>query len=187
MSIKIERYKNNNKKSRGYQKCYGRIVHQKKTVDIRRLAEHIQGHGSIYTYDTIVGVLAKMEKCIPELLSQGYKVKLEGLGTLKLHAQSKGEETVTDWTPQKDIKKLRVRFAPEQSDFSLVRSDAVTRSGSSEGFELLNYVVEKVENGERVITYLDGTAGSGSGEGGSGGNEGGGSGSGQEEAGEDRP
>jgi len=183
MSIKIERYKNNNKKSRAYGKIYGRIVHQKKTVDIRRLAQHIQGHGSIYTYDTIVGVLAKMEQCIPELLSQGYKVKLEGLGTLKLHAQSVGEENATDFTVQKNVKKLRVRFQPEQSDFSLVRTDAITRSGSEEGFELLNYVVESVNaDGSRNITYLDGGTSSGSNDGGDGGG-----GNGQEEAGEDRP
>ena len=188
MSIKIERYQNVNRKSTAFGKTFGRIVYEKKVMDIRRLAEHIQTHGSIYTYDTICGVLAKLEKCIPELLSQGYKVKLEGLGTLKLYAKTKGEPEVTDFTVAKNVKKLRVRFTPEQSDFSLVSTGAVTRSGSAAGLELLNYYVESVESdGTRNIVYLDGTSASGgSGNGGDGGNGGDNTPS-QEDAGEDRP
>ena len=188
MGIIIERYINNNSKNNSYGKMYGRVKKQGKAVDIRALATHVQKHGSIYTYDTIVGVLAKMEQCIPELLSQGYKVKLEGLGTLKLYAKTKGEEEVTDFTVAKNVKKLRVRFTPEQSDFSLVSTGAVTRSGSAAGLELLNYYVASVgSDGTRNIVYLDGTTASGgSGNDGDGGNGGDNTPS-QEDAGEDRP
>ena len=159
MAIKIERYKSNNKKSKSFHKYYGRIVYEKKTVDIRKMAQHIQAHGSIYTYDTIVGVLAKAEQCIPELLAQGYKVKLDGLGTFKLYALSTGDSDPLKWSIQTNLKKLRVRFAPEQRDFSHTTSAAFTRAASSEGFELLPYLVEK--GNPRTITYLEDGSGSG--------------------------
>ena len=152
MSLKIERYMNTNRKNQGYGKTYGRVKHNKKVLDIRNLAEHVQSHGSIYTHDVIVGVLAKAEQCTPELLLMGYKLKLEGLGTFKIHAQSKGEENSGDWNVAKDIKKLKVRFLPDQAAYSQMTSAAVTRSSQvGDMFEVLPYIVEGTEvvNGKR--------------------------------------
>jgi predicted histone-like DNA-binding protein len=156
MAIKIERYLNRNKKSNGYGKTYGRVLHAKKVYDARRLAEHIQEHGSIYTLDVVLGVLAKVEQCIPELLRQGFKVKLDGLGTFKLSAKTSGVIRPDDFTLQANVKKLMLRFLPEQAPFSLWRSDAVTRSAEEVGMELTNYVVIGVdkETGVRTLKYL---------------------------------
>ena len=51
------------------------------TLSTRALSEHIAAHGSIWTRDIVEGVLSQLAECIPELVSQGYGVKLDGLGT----------------------------------------------------------------------------------------------------------
>ena len=39
-------------------------------------------HGSVYTEDVVIGVITKMKNCIQEMLADGHKVKLDGIGTL---------------------------------------------------------------------------------------------------------
>ena len=136
MAIIIERYKQNNKKNRGYGKIYGRVK-AGRTVGTRKLAEHIAGHGSIYTLDIIEGVLAKLEKCVPELLKQGYQVKLEGLGTFYLAANTIGAENAEDFSVD-NIKRIGISFLPEQSDWSEWKATS-TRAGAE--LQLTDYVV----------------------------------------------
>lgn len=158
MSVKIERYRNNNKKLASYGKTYGRVVHNKRVADVRALASHIQAHGSIYTYDVIVGVLAKAEQCMAELIQQGYKVKLEGIGTFALRiAKQTGEEQSEDYTLN-NIERYNLRFIAEQSDWSPNKASALTRGASQDGIELLDYVVLGVDKqtGKRNIQYLEG-------------------------------
>ena len=168
MSVKIERYLNRNKKSPAYGKTYGRVVHNKRVIGVRALASHIQSHGSIYTHDVIVGVLAKAEQCMAELIGQGYKVKLEGIGTFALRiAKQTGTENTEDYTLD-NIERYNLRFIAEQSSWSPNKATALTRGASQDGIELLDYVVEHVDKqtGKRVITYLTtGSSGSGSGSG----------------------
>jgi len=158
MGIIIERYKSNNKHSKTYGRTYGRVKAQGKTVDIRQLAKHVQTHGSIYTYDTIVGVLAKVEQCLPELITAGRKVKLEGLGTFYLTARTIGEENPGDFTAS-NIRSLRLRFLPDQANYSVVATNEVTRSGMTEGITITDYYVEEgakeTASGrtKRVIVY----------------------------------
>ena len=178
MGIIIERYKSNNKHSKTYGRTYGRVKAQGKTVDIRQLARHVQTHGSIYTYDTIVGVLAKVEQCLPELITAGRKVKLEGLGTFYLTARTIGEENPGDFTAS-NIRSLRLRFLPDQANYSVVATNEVTRSGMTEGIAITDYYVEEGAGGsgsgskkKRVIVYDRGEdVPEGGGEGGGGGDD----------------
>jgi hypothetical protein len=170
MSLKIERYINTNTHSKSYGRTYGRVKHEKKVVDTRKLAEHIQEHGSIYTLDVILGVLAKAEKCIPELIAQGYKVKLNGLGMFKLMAESIGEENTEDFTIAKDIKQLNVRFLPERSDWSEWASKVQKENAlGGTGIEFTDYYVtyEAVQGStakKKVYHFLDGSTVAGGGD-----------------------
>ena len=205
MGIIIERYINNNSKNNSYGKMYGRVKKQGKAVDIRALATHVQKHGSIYTYDTIVGVLAKMEQCLPELILQGRKVKLAGLGTFYLSASTNGEENAADFTVD-SIKKLHLRFLPDRANYSIVASGVVTRSGLTEGISVTDYYVQEgakdlttgkqkrvivFDRGESVSQTQNGSnTNSGSNSGASntgGGSNSGGTTTGGDEPGEDRP
>lgn len=112
--LKIKKYVNNNEKMpKAYGKTYGRIEHVD-TLDTLDLAKHIQRHGSVFTRDVVVGVLEKFSMCIEELLQDGYKVKLNGLGTFYLSAKTKGEEDAEDFDTS-NIEKVSIKFMADRS------------------------------------------------------------------------
>jgi predicted histone-like DNA-binding protein len=168
--LKIKKYVNNNEKMpKAYGKTYGRIEHVD-TLDTIDLAKHIQRHGSIFTRDVIVGVLEKFSMCIEELLQDGYKVKLNGLGMFKLMAESIGEENTEDFTIAKDIKQLNVRFLPERSDWSEWASKVQKENAlGGTGIEFTDYYVtyEAVQGStakKKVYHFLDGSTVAGGGD-----------------------
>ena len=166
----IKKYQNNNRKNeKAYGKWYGRVVHVD-TMDLDDLCDHIQGHGSIFTADVVQGTVKKFVQCIIELLLEGKKVRLNGLGTFYLTIDSAGAETMEDYSAQNHVKKVRLRFLPDQSDKS-------------------NYAASQITRMAKVTTALPGNgSGSTSGSSNSGsGNSGGGSNSGGGGAVEEQP
>ena len=159
--VNIELYINNYSKNSAKGKTYGRVLHPKGTMNTRALAKHIAEHGSIYTLDVIQGVLASLEKCIPEQLLQGKVVKLDGLGTFGLYASTIGEENTENFTLKKNLKSLAIRFMPERSDWSDWKSSA-TSVAAKASLSFSDYVVvegSKAADGsqkDRVIRYLRG-------------------------------
>ena len=113
MKLNIQKYVNNNKKLKSYGRTYGRIRHLG-TIETLDLAKHIMKHGSIYTQDVIVGVLQRFSLCIEELLQDGYKVKLNGLGTFYLAVKTVGEENDEEFNAS-NIKQVRIRFLADRS------------------------------------------------------------------------
>lgn len=109
----IRKYKNNNAESASYGKWFGRLVPQG-TLQTDAICRHIAKHGSIYTSDVVKGVVEKFVNCFEELLLQGYKLKLEGLGTFYLSVSTKGALKAEDFTAN-DIKTVHVKFLADQS------------------------------------------------------------------------
>ena len=109
----IKKYQNKNSESNGFGKWYGRLVPQG-TLQTDAICRHIARHGSIYTSDVVKGVVEKFVNCFEELLLQGYKLKLEGLGTFYLTISTSGAATPDDFTLN-NVKVTRVRFLADQS------------------------------------------------------------------------
>ena len=109
----IKKYQNKNSESNGFGKWYGRLVPQG-TLQTDAICRHIARHGSIYTSDVVKGVVEKFVNCFEELLLQGYKLKLEGLGTFYVAISTSGAATPDDFT-QNNIKAVRVKFLADQS------------------------------------------------------------------------
>ena len=135
----IKKYQfNNEQNENAHGKWFGRIIHLD-TIGTAGLAEHIMKHGTVYTDDVVVGLTRKLMHCIRELLEEGNKVKLDGIGTLYLSAKSIGVENVDDYNPSRHIKALRVRFLADQSASSIYSSKAllksVTLSGNLNSFQ----------------------------------------------------
>ena len=103
--LTIKKYKNNNDKSTAYGKTYGRLVHQD-TMNTK--------HGTIYTSDIVKGVVEKFINCFEELLLEGNKIKLDGLGTFYLSATTEGVADEKDFSAN-NVKAIHVRFLPDQS------------------------------------------------------------------------
>ena len=118
-TITIKKYQNTNEKlTKCYGKWYGKVLHRG-TMGTDELANHIMKHGSVYTDDVVLGVTRKLMHCIAELLTEGYKVKLDGIGTLYLAATSTGSDTYEDFEISKNITRIGVKFTADQSDDSL--------------------------------------------------------------------
>ena len=119
-------YKNQNKKSNAYGKTYARLISQA-TLDTDDICRHIQKHGTIYTSDVVKGVVEKFINCFEELLLEGYKLKLDGLGTFYLSVNTEGAETEKDFNPASNIKKVRVVFLGDQAKRSEYATKVMTR------------------------------------------------------------
>ena len=104
---------NNSKNQKAYHKWYGRLV-TRETLQTNDLCKHIQKHGSIYTADVVKGVVEKFISCFEELLLEGNKVKLGGLGTFYLSASCEGAESESDFTAA-NFKAIRMKFLSDQS------------------------------------------------------------------------
>ena len=78
-SLRIVLRQNKNEDSRAYGKWYAELM-DRESISTRALAKHIASHGSPYTEDMIIGILAALSRCIPEIVSEGTGVKLDGLG-----------------------------------------------------------------------------------------------------------
>ncbi len=109
----IKTYKNTNDKSAAFGKTYGRLVHQD-TMNTTDLCRHMMKHGTIYTSDIVKGVVEKFINCFEELLLEGNKIKLDGLGTFYLSANTEGVIDEKDFSAN-NVKAIHVRFLPDQS------------------------------------------------------------------------
>lgn len=111
--LTIIKYVNNNQMSKGYLKTYGRLQHRE-TLSARDVAKHIQRHGSVFTSDVVVGVVERFSHCIEELLQDGYKVKLDGLGTFQLSVNTTGEQDPDDFGAN-NVRRVFIRFDADRS------------------------------------------------------------------------
>lgn len=86
-------------------------------------ARHIASHGSPYTRDVIVGVIAGMSDCLRELLLEGYKISLGDLGSFYLSLSSDGADSAEEFNPLYNIRNVNVRW-DRGKNFSDLKQDA---------------------------------------------------------------
>ena len=55
-------------------------VDRQGTLSTRGLAQHMIEHGLVGNRAEVESILTKLSECIPELVGQGYGVKLDGIG-----------------------------------------------------------------------------------------------------------
>ena len=144
-------------------KIYGKWFAQGKTIETlntRKLANHISEHGSIYTPDVVFGVLEKFRSCLLEMLLESKRVKIDGLGIFftTLENEKGGAKTKEDFSPQKNLKALHIRFLPDQV--------AETNISSREFIKKAEFVNAEAFAGQLVEDEpSNGGSGSGSGSG----------------------
>ena len=139
-------------------KTYGKIIYRG-TLNLADMAEHIMKHGTVYTEDVVIGVITKMKTCMQEMLADGYKVKLDGIGTLYPKVTSKGVAEAKDFSAQDDISRIGIAFLADQSKKSLYKASA-TRSATSLSTQLYSELTG--EDDEESNTPNGGGSNSGS-------------------------
>ena len=116
--------KDGDNKRKKVQKTYGKIIYRK-TVNLDDMAEHIMKHGSVYTEDVVIGVITKLKSCLQEMLADGYKVKLDGIGTLYPVCSSEGVADAKDYSANDNVTRLGIAFLADQSKKSLFKARAM--------------------------------------------------------------
>ena len=137
------------------QKTYGKIIYRG-TLKLTDMAEHIMKHGSVYTEDVVYGVITKLKNCIQKMLADGYKVKLDGIGTLYPVLTSQGVDDAKDFSAQENITRLGVSFLADQSKKSSYKASAM-KQGTTLSTRLYSELTGEDEEDEN-----EGGSGSGS-------------------------
>ena len=128
-------------------KTYGKIIYRG-TMRLTDMAEHIMKHGSIYTEDVVIGVITKLKSCMQEMLADGYKVKLDGIGTLYPVLTSKGVADAKDFSASENVTRLGIAFLADQSKKSAYKASAM-RQGATLSTQLYSELTgeDNPENG----------------------------------------
>ena len=172
-------------KRKKVQKTYGKIIYRK-TLSLDDMAEHIMKHGSVYTEDVVIGVITKLKTCMQEMLADGHKVKLDGIGTLYPTLTSEGVEDAKDYSPSENITRVGIAFLADQSRKSMYKARSMRDAVS-----LSTKLYSELTGEDEGLTPTPSPSGEGSGNTGSGntgGNQGGntgGNGGGGDEPGGD--
>ena len=168
-------------KRKKVQKTYGKIIYRG-TLSLNDMAEHIMKHGSVYTEDVVIGVITKLKTCMQEMLADGHKVKLDGIGTLYPTLTSEGVEDAKDYSPSENITRVGIAFLADQSRKSMYKARSMRDAVS-----LSTKLYSELTGEDEGLTPSPSPSGEGSGNTGSdntGGNQGGNTGGGDEPGGD---
>ena len=151
-TIQIKKYERKvlvgkkNEQRQQVQKTYGKIIYRG-TLSLNDMAEHIMEHGSVYTEDVVIGVITKLKSCMQEMLADGYKVKLDGIGTLYPTLTSEGVADAKDYSAQENITRVGIAFLADQSKKSAYKASAM-RQGATLSTQLYSELTgEETDSG----------------------------------------
>ena len=115
MSYVLRKFKNARSSANNRWFAY---VNKAGTLSTRGLAQHMIEHGMIGNRADVQAMLTKLSECIPELVAQGYGVKLDGIGIFypTIANVKGGAETVADFNLTQNVKGVRFRFKPDSTD-----------------------------------------------------------------------
>ena len=115
MSYVLKKFKNARSSANNRWFAY---VNKVGTLSTRGLAQHMIEHGLIGNRAEVEAMLTKLSECIPELVAQGYGVKLEGIGIFypTIANEKGGAETVYDFNVSQNIKGVHFRFRPDSTN-----------------------------------------------------------------------
>ena len=102
-----------NDQSPVYNRWFAR-VDRPGTLSTRGLAQHMIEHGLVGNRADVESMLSKLSECIPELVAQGYGVKLDGIGIFypTIKNRKGGAASVTEFTISENVEGVRFRFRP---------------------------------------------------------------------------
>ena len=126
------------------EKTYGKIIYRG-TLKMADMVEHIAKHGTVYTEDVVIGVITKLKNCIQEMLADGYKVKLDGIGTLYPVLTSEGVDDAKDFSAQENITRVGVAFLADQGKKSVYKASAM-RQDTTLSTSLYSELMEDGDN-----------------------------------------
>ena len=141
--IKVGFRKNTNSKSLAFGKWYVEVLNNE-AISTRALLDHIMSHGLGIPRSIVQAVLTQVAECLTELMLQGQPVKLDGFGTFKFSASSRGATTLTSgMNPRDYLKGLGLVVIPDNTELDKLTS----KSNLSKAALQTEGVIESVECG----------------------------------------
>ena len=115
MSYVLRKFKNARSSANNRWFAY---VNRQGTLSTRGLAQHMVEHGVLTNRADVEAILIKLSECIPELVAQGYGVKLNGIGIFypAIANVKGGAESVADFNLAQNVKGVRFRFTPDSTN-----------------------------------------------------------------------
>ena len=115
MSYVLRKFKNDRSSVNNRWFAY---VNRQGTLSTRGLAQHMIEHGLVGNRSEVESILTKLSECIPELVAQGYGVKLDGIGIFyPVIANMKGgAQSVETFNVTQHVKGVRFKFRPDSTD-----------------------------------------------------------------------
>ena len=115
MSYVLRKFKNARSSANNRWFAY---VNRQGTLSTRGLAQHMVEHGVLTNRADVEAILIKLSECIPELVAQGYGVKLNGIGIFypTIANVKGGAESVADFNLAQNVKGVHFRFRPDSTD-----------------------------------------------------------------------
>ena len=116
LKLSLVLVKNNNAESTSYGKYFPQVC-MREPLSFDALVDHVTEHAMCYPRDIVAGVIQRISICLPELLSQGVSVKLDGIGTFQPWAETAKGKAVArpelGLNPKELIKGVHIRCIPE--------------------------------------------------------------------------
>ena len=116
------------------------VAQSDETINLNHLATHMAEHTSPFSVGTIKGVLADAVGCIVELLCQGKRVQLEGLGTFFTSLKSTGADSTEAFTAA-NITAVVPHIAFDKATWDGMRSKAAVAMMSVFFFAFLHFCI----------------------------------------------
>ena len=115
MSYVLRKFKNARSSANNRWFAY---VNRTGTLSTRGLAQHMIEHGLIANRAEVEAVLVKLSECIPELVAQGYGVKLDSIGIFypSIANVKGGAESPADFNIAQNIQGVRFNFRPDSTN-----------------------------------------------------------------------
>lgn len=124
INLRLGMRKNTNVKSANYNKYQATIAKRNGSLTQRGFIDHVASHVLGIPRQIVSAVITQLSQCIPELVSQGVSVKLDGIGVFYPTVASKGVSRVDNFATESDIKGVRFRFKPDSTKLDNLTSAA---------------------------------------------------------------
>ena len=130
-------------------------VNRQGTLSTRGLAQHMIEHGLVSNRAEVESVLSKLSECIPELVAQGYGVKLDGIGIFyPVIANTKGgAQSVETFNIAQHVEGVRFKFRPDSTDL-----DDLTTKAFGKKVSLGNGYYKEQKGAKAPLIPLAGTS-----------------------------
>lgn len=115
IKIRLGMRKNTNVKSTSYGKYQVAIAKRNGGLTQRGFIDHVAEHVAGVPRPMVAAVINQLSDCIPELVSQGVSVKLDGIGIFYPTIGTAGVANPLDYDVNKHVLGVRFRFKPDST------------------------------------------------------------------------